>query len=991
MNRFVLSAIFRRNFSSYFANPTGYVFICVFVLLSSFAAFWPNEFFTANLATLDQLNHYFPWIMLIFIPAITMSIWAEERRQGTDELLLTIPATDLDVVLGKYLAAVAIYSVSLLFSAVCNIFVLGVLGQPDLGLWVATYFGYFLVGLAMLSIGMVASFLTNNITVGFVLGAMFNAPLVFAEKADAISTLPTEWVVRLKSYSISEQLRDFSAGVISLSSTAYFLAIVVVMLYLAMVLIGKRHWAGGRDGTSLAPHFAVRAVAMTAAAVGLLWIFSIMPVRKDLSTDKLSTLADGTKELVKKLDAKRPVHIEAFISPSVPEKAYIEGLPGEHNLVPIRLDLITRLREIAAYGGKNITLRIVDTEPFSEQSDRAEKLYGIKGQKINAIERGQAAGGEIFMGVAITSGLDKVIIPFVGPSTPIEYELVRSLATLNGVKKKRLGLFIADKTALQDFDNETRAMKESQILSELRQQYDVVDVDAAKPVPSDIDVLMAVQPSALQPNQIDNLTAAVRSGVPTVIFEDAFSIAFPSIRQAEERGSQFPFMQETETKKLWDLLGVDVVTQQIANHFYNPILDQPEIPAEYVFIGNGALGNQPSQSLFDENDPISSKTQELVFMFPGWITKKENAKLKFTALARTSPKSGYVDKLDLMTRDPFGGGGLNPRRRKHPSGAEYVIAARIQGPPPPEAPAVKPAADEKPAADPKADDKPKSAADAPKNEVKPAPSATPSATASGTKPAESPQDTAKRLLEMNQQRQADLEALAKTLATPTATASGTAASEKAAEPKKPRDMDVVIFSDLDFLSNAFFQFRSQRQGSEAQRLNFDNVAVVLNAIDVLAGDDRFVEIRKRRPTYRTLKTLDEVNQAAQSRLTQSENEYKDRFEEEIKKEERRLNDELDALRKDTKLKQIDKESRLEIFSNQIERRLKAKRQQLETQLEKHVKELKREQTDQIRRRQYYYKMWAVVLPVIPPLLIGLVVFFNRRAREQEGVERSRLR
>ena len=153
MNWHVLDAVFKRNFVSYFSSPTGYVFICVFVLLGSLAAFWPPEFFNSNLANLDQLNRYLPYILLVFIPAITMSVWADERRQGTDELLLTIPASDWEVVFGKYLATVGIYTVALMFSCICNLIILLRWGTPDGGLFFANYLGYWFVGLAMLDAG----------------------------------------------------------------------------------------------------------------------------------------------------------------------------------------------------------------------------------------------------------------------------------------------------------------------------------------------------------------------------------------------------------------------------------------------------------------------------------------------------------------------------------------------------------------------------------------------------------------------------------------------------------------------------------------------------------------------------------------------------------------------------------------------------------------------------------------------------------------------
>src|SRR6185369_14831774 len=242
-------AVLKRNFVGYFANPTGYVFLCLFVFLTSAAAFWPHEFFVANLANLDQLNKYMPLILLVFVPAITMSLWADERRQGTDELLLTLPAADFDIVIGKYLAAGAIFTVSLLFSEIWNYWLLVLVAtEPnghsvdiDVGLFFVTYFGYWLMGLSMLAICMVASFLTPNLTVSFILGVLFNAIPVMTYYADVL--IPASVTARqISQWSFAAQFDDFGRGVISVSSIAFFVLIIVLGIYLSMVLIGKRHW-----------------------------------------------------------------------------------------------------------------------------------------------------------------------------------------------------------------------------------------------------------------------------------------------------------------------------------------------------------------------------------------------------------------------------------------------------------------------------------------------------------------------------------------------------------------------------------------------------------------------------------------------------------------------------------------------------------------------------------------------------------------------------
>ncbi|MBL4685784.1 MAG: ABC-2 transporter permease, partial [Nannocystaceae bacterium] len=174
----VVSAIFRKDMRVYLGNPTGYVFITLFVAATGAGAFLQEEFFARNLADLATLNRVMPAVLMFFVPAITMNAWAEERRAGTDELLLTLPVRDSEVVVGKYLGILGMYTLSLGISTTL-IAVVATLGDPDPGLMFSTYLGYWLMGALFAAVGLVGSLLSVNPTVAFILGGVGCAALVF--------------------------------------------------------------------------------------------------------------------------------------------------------------------------------------------------------------------------------------------------------------------------------------------------------------------------------------------------------------------------------------------------------------------------------------------------------------------------------------------------------------------------------------------------------------------------------------------------------------------------------------------------------------------------------------------------------------------------------------------------------------------------------------------------------------------------------------------
>src|SRR5882724_11037982 len=163
--------IFKRDFAAYFATPLAYVFIVIFLLAMGAFTFYVGNFFTNNIADLSVFFGFHAWLYLFLVPAIAMRLWAEERRSGTMELLLTLPVPLWATVAGKYLAAWAFAGVALLLTFPIWITV-NYLGHPDNGVILASYIGSFLMAGAYLAIGAAISAMTSNQVIAFIVSVV---------------------------------------------------------------------------------------------------------------------------------------------------------------------------------------------------------------------------------------------------------------------------------------------------------------------------------------------------------------------------------------------------------------------------------------------------------------------------------------------------------------------------------------------------------------------------------------------------------------------------------------------------------------------------------------------------------------------------------------------------------------------------------------------------------------------------------------------------
>jgi ABC-2 type transport system permease protein len=203
---------------------------------------------------------------------------------------------------------------------------------------------------------------------------------------------------------------------------------------------------------------------------------------------------------------------------------------------------------------------------------------------------------------------------------------------------------------------------------------------------------------------------------------------------------------------------------------------------------------------------------------------------------------------------------------------------------------------------------------------------------------------------------------------------------------------VVLVADIDMLTQEFFRIREQGENPEAGvHFDFDNVTFVLNTLDELAGDTRFVEIRSRRPKHRTLTRIEQQTEVAKERAAKAREDFNKEYEQSEQGERKAFDDKIAELRK---RKDVDPQQliiEVAMAQQDGQRRLEAKTEQFRQKKDREVNKIETDLAVQISRVQNQYKMWAVLLPPILPLALALAVFFHRRNREREGIARSRLR
>ena len=653
-----IKAVFKREFKAYFDSPVAYVFLTAFLVLAGFLTFGVAMFFERRQADLTPFFFWHPWVYLLLVPAATMGVWADERRNGTAELLLTLPVTITEVLVGKFLAAWSFVGIGLALTFPVAL-TAGYLGSPDWGAVFCGYLGSLLLSGAAVAIGVFASTLSRSSVVGFVvsLALVFLLliigfdPVIGAVAAWGVPTAITDSVASCSLLSHFESMRR---GVVDFADIGYYFAMMVFMLAAAKTV------TDGRRGASKG---VVGLVLVGAIAASSVVILANLPLRCDMTAENLYTLSKGSKAVLGQLT--EDVTLKYYVSSSSAEmpmalKTYAQQVG---NL----------LKEYERAGGGRLVVEEYDPKPDSDAEEWAQR-YGVEPQT-----GGNPFGQGIYFGVVAVCGDREETLGVLSPRTEstLEYDLTRLVTRVAWPERPVVGVMTSLPDVLGGQMNPMmmqmgqRPPQGWAAFSELAKDYDVrtVEPDAEK-IDDDVKTLVVVHPKNLSDKALYAIDQFVLRGGKLVACVDPFSIK----DMQSSRSQQNPMMGQmggdgpSTLGKLFDAWGVKFEEGKISCDLE---------AATKLNNGQGGVESNPAflslgTANMDKGDLIVSDLTNVMFPFAGAFTfEKKDMDLSFEPVITTSKdNSCSTDKMAMQ----YGG-----MKDMVPDGKERILAARLSG------------------------------------------------------------------------------------------------------------------------------------------------------------------------------------------------------------------------------------------------------------------------------------------------------------------------
>jgi ABC-2 type transport system permease protein len=506
--------ITRRELAAYFNAPVAYVFIVVFILVT--CGMFMTTFFLAGTCTMRTFFASLPLILIVFVPAVTMRLWAEERKTGTLALLLSLPTSSFSLCTGKFLASLAFGILALAGTATLPL-MLAALGEPDLGPILGGYAGSILLFCLLLAMGMAVSAFFADQIVAFILTLVlgFGCYLIGTE---FISTFVDGWVPGFGTFlrdtlGIPSHFSAFEKGVVDLGDVAFFVSFSVILLAVNILTLE------GHMRMRTSKGFAVGVVLLI--GIGLLLNGVIrgahMP-RMDLTKQGLYTVSPATRKVLERL--KVPITVTFYLTSR-------DRLPTP--MKDIGRDVGDVLEELANLSGK-FTYRVVDPASIPDRIPDLEKR-GIVPFGAQTIEQDAVDVKRIYSSLAIAY-LDRKeeIIPQVIPDIlgSLEYELIARIYRLTLDEQPKVVLV----SPKGDLDPQTAALlrqmgrpapsqDDYQGVRELLESegYEVTsqEIDREHPLPADARLLMLIAPGSLSARQRYEISQFLRKGKPVFV------------------------------------------------------------------------------------------------------------------------------------------------------------------------------------------------------------------------------------------------------------------------------------------------------------------------------------------------------------------------------------------------------------------------------------------------------------------------------------------